>query len=455
VTGEARRLAPRPLRRLPTPATTSKITIARLGTYKDPRWGTFSISEKDFEGWSTNLASTFGGAVSVDFDHSSDRGRGTEAAGWIVGLERQGKDVVADVEWTPRGAAAIRDRSYRHISPTFTSHYVDEFGKDRGRALLGAACSNRPVLRSLPTLSLSRESYDGVAVPKKKGKSMSKKKKAKQLARKAERKAVKQLARKARKTIRTLAANTPSTNPAATFWPSSTTSATGAGRVPPGLDDAGLLLHATIAGKAARDGKHYFQAMSDLTGNQSYAQLSDIPPAAIQDTPGLMTGIDPDQAALYMQARALAIASGIGWNDALEILMQQRELRELQADDGSAPVDWLDSTERPSPPRPFGQGGQDDWARDQRRAAAAGVEITKDAWQAGAELGVDAVGQLADAQRADRVAALKERSGGALEAARRREDDRRTAAISDELTARAKQRTQQAAAAGRRTPNGV
>jgi hypothetical protein len=416
----------------------SRIVVARLGTYKDSRYGTFNITEKDFEGWSTNLRDSFGGAVSIDFDHSSDRGRGTAAAGWITGLERQGKDVIADVEWTPKGAAAIRDRSYRHISPTFTSHYVDERGEDRGRALLGAACTNRPVLRELPTLSLSRDAYDGVATRKKGKSKKAKQRKAKQLARKAENKRAKKLGRQ----IRALSEPSPASTAAVSFR-QTPTPASGTSRVPPGLDRDGQVLHAQIARRAAADGAHYFDAMAKVTGNPTYARLSDIPPAQ-SDQAGLMTSVDPEQRALYASARALAVAAGISWFDALETLSQQKELAALQSDDGSAPVDWLDSTERPSPPRPYGQGGVEDWERDQRRAAAAGVDIDHTAWQAGAERGVDIVGQLADAHRADRIAALRERSANALGEAQQREDARRVSAINDELISRARQRTQHA-----------
>jgi hypothetical protein len=445
-----------------TPA--SRIVVARLGTYKDPRYGTFQITEKDFEGWSTNLRDTFGGRVSIDYDHSSDRGKGTRAAGWIVGLERQGKDVIADVEWTPRGAKAIRDGSYKFISPTYTSHYTDETGTDRGRALVGAATTNRPVLRrGMPTLTLSRDAKKELAkTMKKRNKKKLARKKAKKLARKKANKAValtidgrhvkaKQLARpgkKLRRHLKTLGQVSPGLSPGSNWGDPTAVQAAGAGRVPPGLDNDGLLLHATIA-RNAGNGSHYFDAMSQVTGNPSYARLSDIPPAVIEDQPGLLTGIDSEQASLYSGARALAVAAGIGWMDALSIIEEQRELVALEADDGSAPVDWLDSTERPSPPRPYGQGAAEDWERDKRRAAAAGVEIDHAAWQAGAELGVDAVGKLADAQRADRIAALRERSGGALEAARQREDDRRTSAINDELVSRAKHRTQQADRAAR------
>jgi hypothetical protein len=83
----------------------SQIVVARLGKYSNARDGKFEISEADYEGWKQNLSTIFGGRVSVDFDHSSDRGRGTE----------------------------VRDKSYLYISPTYTAHYKDEHGIDRGR----------------------------------------------------------------------------------------------------------------------------------------------------------------------------------------------------------------------------------------------------------------------------------------------------------------------------------
>jgi hypothetical protein len=265
---------------------------------------------------------------------------------------------------------------------------------------------------------------------------------------KAERRRIKRLTEEARKVI-TLAAGDPSS--ASAFWPTSPTSAP-AGRVPPGLPTDALALHSTIAGKAARDGTHYFEAMAALTGNDSYRRLSDIPPVQPIDQTGIMTGIDPAAARQYAVARAMAVAQGIGWMDALQVLDDARELRELEADDGSASADWLDSTVRPDPPRPW---STEDWERDQRRAAAAGVDVDREAWLAGAERGEDLVGQVAEHQRQDRIATLKQRTAGGLSQARTREDERRAAALADELTSRARQRTQEAAQAARRTPDGV
>jgi hypothetical protein len=151
---------------------TSTIVVARLDDkLRDPRYGSFKITQSDVNGWQRNLTDTFGGRVAIDADHSSDRGGGTRAMGWITGIGQDGKLVTADVEWTPRGAKAIRNGDYRHISPTFVADYGDEHGEKHGRALIGAALTNRPVLRrGMPCLSLSRDSFDGVAVPRKRRK---------------------------------------------------------------------------------------------------------------------------------------------------------------------------------------------------------------------------------------------------------------------------------------------
>jgi hypothetical protein len=149
------------------PAPKTQITIARLDkNLRDPRYGRFAISQDDVDGWTKNLAGVFGGKVAIDADHSSDRGQGTRAAAWITGLSQKGKLVNADVEFTPWGAELVRSKEYQFTSPTFVGNYVDEHGVSHGKALLGAALTNRPVLRKdMPTLSLSRERFEGVAVP--------------------------------------------------------------------------------------------------------------------------------------------------------------------------------------------------------------------------------------------------------------------------------------------------
>src|SRR5947209_17876520 len=87
----------------PTP--TVKIPIARLDdNLRDPRYGKFSITQAEVDSWKRNLAGVMGGQVSIDFDHSSDRGSGTRAAAWIKSIDQSGKLITADVEFSKRGA---------------------------------------------------------------------------------------------------------------------------------------------------------------------------------------------------------------------------------------------------------------------------------------------------------------------------------------------------------------
>lgn len=182
--------------------------------------------------------------------------------------------------------------------------------------------------------------------------------------------------------------------------------------------------------------------MADVTGQPDYVQHSDIPPTPAEQ------GMDPERQAQDGAARALAATAGIGWMDAMEYLDHLGAVAELQRDDGSAPVPWLDTRPLASPPRPW---SDEDWARDARRATAAGVVIgalgpdgedtqLKALWQAAAEKGQDIVGETAAANRADARAELQQWGAGHLDQAQAREDTRRSSAINSELIRRARNR---------------
>lgn len=134
----------------------SRFPVAKFGTFDHGTYGKFSITPAMYEQWGQNLHAALGGRVAIDFDHSPEHGHGTAAAGWIVRLDADDVYVWATVEWTPRGAQAIRDKTYQYISPTFHERYTDEHGNALGHALIGAGLTNRPHLRSLPVLSLSQ-----------------------------------------------------------------------------------------------------------------------------------------------------------------------------------------------------------------------------------------------------------------------------------------------------------
>lgn len=155
----------------------AQIVVAKLGTFKDRRYGEFSITRRDVDSWKTNLAKLPGGEAPIDFDHGPETGKGSKAAAWITTLDvKTGRQLkaedprrfarladdreyaAADVQFSKAGADSVRNREYRLISPTFSDHWRDEYGNDHGKTLVGGALTNRPALkRDMPVISLSED----------------------------------------------------------------------------------------------------------------------------------------------------------------------------------------------------------------------------------------------------------------------------------------------------------
>ncbi len=138
---------------------TSRIQVAELGAYWHGRYGDFKITAEQVASWQRNLAGHYKGELPIDLDHSTDKGGSTEAAGWIKGLQLDGTKVYADVEWTTLGEAAIREKRYRYISPTY-GPAKDEQGRSLGDALMRAGLTNNPHFRSnMPAITLSADVF--------------------------------------------------------------------------------------------------------------------------------------------------------------------------------------------------------------------------------------------------------------------------------------------------------
>ncbi len=152
-------------------ALTTQHPIARLGAYKDKRYGEFAITRADYTSWVRNLREMQNGRIPIDYDHAPEAGGSTEAAGWITGLQLQtgaqiglvGVDETAEyalatIEWTPQGAEAVRSKRWMFVSPTFSDTASNEEGEATGPYLHGVALTNRPFLRrGMPAISLSTE----------------------------------------------------------------------------------------------------------------------------------------------------------------------------------------------------------------------------------------------------------------------------------------------------------
>lgn len=140
---------------------TSRIPVARLGDYKDKRYGEFSITAKDVDEWQHNLEKLPGGRALIDEDHLANKPsphRRTKASGWVtkVELDGDGKQVWGDVEWTPRGKEAIANKEYLFTSPTYGPYTTDD-GEKLPNVLSGLALTNKPFLTSMPQISLASD----------------------------------------------------------------------------------------------------------------------------------------------------------------------------------------------------------------------------------------------------------------------------------------------------------
>jgi phage I-like protein len=133
---------------------TSRVQIARAGSFKHPRYGAFTVDETTFDAFRAHLAAVT--RLPVDFEHAPDKGGSSEAAGWITALEKEDGKLFATVEWTANGAKAIRERRFLFISPTWKMKGKDDTGTDHGPRLLGAGLTNRPWFERMgPVVSMS------------------------------------------------------------------------------------------------------------------------------------------------------------------------------------------------------------------------------------------------------------------------------------------------------------
>jgi phage I-like protein len=148
------------------PSDTSRVQIAKTGSFVDPRYGKFKITREHFSKWIGNfqtLDSPEKGRMGlpVDVDHSPEKQGTTEAAGWVKSLDTLGADgksaspneLWATVEWNTLGQELIRDKRYAYLSPSYQFDYKDEEGHAHGTALVGVGMTNRPFL-SMATVSL-------------------------------------------------------------------------------------------------------------------------------------------------------------------------------------------------------------------------------------------------------------------------------------------------------------
>lgn len=138
-----------------------KLQLFRTGNFKkkDPATGrkfSIPITSEMLKSMKHNFDEGVRGIdLAVDYKHDNE----DVAAAWFKKLEmsEDGKALMAEVDWTPRGEKVVVEKEFRYISPEFDLNYEDnEEGKQHGPTLLGAGLTNRPVIKKMkPVVDLS------------------------------------------------------------------------------------------------------------------------------------------------------------------------------------------------------------------------------------------------------------------------------------------------------------
>jgi len=135
-----------------------KMQIIRAGTFTDPRYGQFEITIKMLQEMVTNFKQGVRGVIpALDYQHNAD----DIAAGWFkdLFLSDDGKELWATIEMTPTGLNSLNAKEFGYTSADLDGDYVDnETQKNYGCVLLGAALTNRPVIKRMePVIQLAEK----------------------------------------------------------------------------------------------------------------------------------------------------------------------------------------------------------------------------------------------------------------------------------------------------------
>jgi phage I-like protein len=147
----------------PLPAVVSEqIEVMPVGAFRlaDKRGRQVMRLDNAPEVIAASFAAANGDELPIDFDHRSFAPPGTadsRASGWITAMAVEGDRIMASVNWTDEGRAALEGRSYRFVSPVFKT-------RPDGRVVLieGAGLVNNPALPQLRQLASKDEHMDPI-----------------------------------------------------------------------------------------------------------------------------------------------------------------------------------------------------------------------------------------------------------------------------------------------------
>ncbi|WP_233869257.1 phage protease [Paraburkholderia adhaesiva] len=133
----------------------SWVTLTRTGTFTDPRYGTFTITPKMLQDMIANFeAGVVGQDIFIDVAHCPSNG----AAAKVLKLAIDGDRLRGQLDWTPFGRQAVRERGFRYLSLEYSENWRDnEKGDAHGPVMLGAGLTVRPVIKNLEPIMLAED----------------------------------------------------------------------------------------------------------------------------------------------------------------------------------------------------------------------------------------------------------------------------------------------------------
>jgi len=143
----------------------TRIQILKTGTFFDPRYGEFTFNPGHLLKLKENHEKKVRRIdIALDFSHETEQ----RAAAWFKNLtiENNGSTLFAEVDWTPVGEKSVAEKEFRYISPDIMPNYKDnETLETFGPVLMGAALTNRPVIKGMQAAIELQEQNSNGGIP--------------------------------------------------------------------------------------------------------------------------------------------------------------------------------------------------------------------------------------------------------------------------------------------------
>jgi hypothetical protein len=137
-----------------------RVQVLRVGKFSHPKYGEFEITSATLAEMKKNFDAKIRGIdLAFDYFHDSDK----VASGWPtqLALEEGGKELWADVDWTPTASKMLAEREVRYFSPDFAFRWKDpETGATYNNVLFGGGLTNRPFVKDMAAIVADEKGAD-------------------------------------------------------------------------------------------------------------------------------------------------------------------------------------------------------------------------------------------------------------------------------------------------------